>query len=296
MMHRSHNRAELLEKVNNAISPYPLTCDGFGSPLASGKSYFLGAFMGVGVTKKKFGHKGSTLLDEINAFDIAETDFSYIGQINMSIVSSFCGPQGIIWGYDFAKHPKLRQRADRKTFPESVRTGKFSADVYQIEPLLEATQQLFGTVDKRLFPLQPGAHVPCAGKNIKIHGAGRIYSGVALAIAEDRVANANLLMEDVGEIPLDFSATDMEVKHYEDMIRRNLAESVLQIGINQNVTYKEIFVGVKSVYVPENEIGCALVAFPYFTLAQEALPNEKNILESSVDSLAEWVKYAHARV
>jgi len=37
--------------------------------------------LGVGVTDVRFSHKGSKLLDEINAFDLAEIDGPYIGQL-----------------------------------------------------------------------------------------------------------------------------------------------------------------------------------------------------------------------
>ncbi len=94
---QKRNIQGILEK---SISPYEKYCDGYGNTKSSGNSYLLGFVLSTGKTKKQFYHDGSKMLDEINAFDIAETKGPYIGQINMSIVSSFCGPQGLIWGYD----------------------------------------------------------------------------------------------------------------------------------------------------------------------------------------------------
>jgi histidine decarboxylase len=282
------------EKLSLAISPYDDYCEGYGNSGSSGNGYILGTFLGIGKAQAKLGHSGSRMLDEINAFDLAETDGPYIGQINMSIVSSFCGPQGLIWGYDLAVAKGLRRNIDRSTFPKYVmddRSGKIP--VCSILPLVEATRSLFGTVDKKKFPLKPGAHVPCAGKNIKAEGPGRIYAGVAIGVAKNRDENACLLMEDTGQIPLENSISQDLVYAYEDMICTQLAESVVQIGHNQKVEYAEIFVGVKSIAINKDEIGCALVACPYFTIAKNAVKTSKkkefdfsDIIESNID---EWL-------
>lgn len=275
--------------LSQSIAPYDNNCDGYGNLGATGNGYLLGVFLGVGKTEKKFSHQGSKMLDEINAFDIAETDGPYIGQINMSIVSSFCGPQGAIWGYDLVKAQNLRVRPERSSYPQTATLGDLAIPVYPIEPLIDATRFLFGSVDKRNFNLKPGAHVPCAGKNIKIDHPGIVYSGVAIGIPKDRSAAACLLMEDVGFIPLEHKENLVE---YEDMLRQRLANSILEIGKNQLVEYQEVFVGVKSIEVNEGEVGCALVACPYFTLAKKAIPvDETNDMNYSfmIDcDIIEW--------
>src|SRR5690606_19271134 len=93
--------------LQNAISPYENYCDGYGNLSSSGNSYILGLTLGIGVAKKQSSHHGSKMLDEINAFDLAEVSGPYIGQLNMSIVSSFCGVQGLIWEYYIAKQPGI---------------------------------------------------------------------------------------------------------------------------------------------------------------------------------------------
>ena len=77
-------------------------CEGYFST-ALGNSYLLGVNYAVAKVRKQFGHEGSSVLDEINAFDMAEITNANVGQINAIKVSSFCGPRGHIWGYDICK-------------------------------------------------------------------------------------------------------------------------------------------------------------------------------------------------
>jgi histidine decarboxylase len=153
--------------------------------------------------------------------------------------------------------------------------------------MLEATRKLFGTVDDRKFPLIPGSHVPCAGKNIKIEGPGRIYSAAAVGMASNRNTAACLLMEDVGRIPVELKG--QELQDYRHNILKKIAESVVQIGQNQECKYDAIYVGMTDEVADKNEIACALVAAPYFTLAKEAA---KPFIQKKTSqlTLAEWAK------
>lgn len=276
-----------LENIKNAISPYEDLCEGYGNSGSSGNSYVLGINLGIGVTKKQFSHKGSKMLDEINAFDLAEVDAAYIGQLNMSIVSSFCGPQGVIWGYDIAKHDNLFDIPDRSTYPDEVTFKSRKIKVFDGNKLVEATTALLGTVDSRRFPIRAGAHVPFAAKNIKTDQEGIIYSALAIGIAKNRKKDACLLMEDVG-----FVEEDLLNSAYEDAIRERLAKSIIEIGINQRVAFEYTFVAIRSKKINKDEIGCALVAAPYMSLAKGAVPKDSSgnfnyeaLLENS---LSQW--------
>lgn len=257
--------------LEEAVSPHDKYCNGFGSPGNSGKGYFTGLSLSVGACELKFNHDGSTLLDGINAFDRAEAADVYIGQINMITVSSFCGLDGVIWGYDtvraknlFTPHPSI---------PNGIIShNNVSLHVYSANPLIDAARGLFGTVEKKKFPLLPGAHVPCANKSIEKVGPAHIYAGIALGIAKDRNKDANLFMEDIGEIPQKISKTKKELQ-YKNMILNNLAKSIIEIGKNQKTEYKEIFVEIKDIIVEKGQVGCALIAAPYFTLARNAIPS-----------------------
>ena len=272
--------------ISGAVAPFTEYCDGFGSPGASGNNYILGFYLGAGSSHLDLRHDGSRVLDEINSFDRAEIYNGSIGQINMSIVSSFCGPSGLIWGYDIVPHHKLRTLHELNVEP--VTDYKYNKiPVYSGAPLLDATSKLFGSVTSKRFPLLPGSHVPCAGKNFKDVGPRRIYATFGVGIAKDRRGNACLLMEDMGWIPL--REDEFSQKRYKKMILQNVAQSIVEVGKNQRVEYSEIFTEIVDIKVNEGEVGCALVASPYFTLARNAIPNNDISKLLSFD-LATWEK------
>jgi histidine decarboxylase len=143
--------------IKSALSPYEHYCIGY--PQKGG--YFTALIMGIGVTKKVFAHPGSFVLDSIIAFDKAEIEQAYLGQINMEIVSSFCGPEGLIWGYDVAREESFKQlkfldKKDLKNFKK--------IKILNGENLRKAAIELFGTKNNLHFPFLPGTHVPCAGR------------------------------------------------------------------------------------------------------------------------------------
>lgn len=268
------------QTLEGAISPYKDYCEGYGNVGSSGNNYILGFILAVGKTKMHLSHDGSQTLDEIMAFDLAEVEHTYLGQINMSTVSSFCGPQGLIWGYDICPTNKLK---NQKPLFQIKNHKHHLIDVLSIGPLLDSTEDLFGSSNKRRFILKPGSHVPCANKSMKLHGPGRIYSAIGVGIAKNREKDACLLMEDFGKIP-----ETNDLKGYENIILNKMAQSVVQVGKNQKVEFEKIFVGLRSIYAKDNEIVCALIAAPYFTIAQGAIVNDLDTM--SKISLEKWRK------
>jgi len=85
--------------------------------------YLTALIMGFGSFPKTFSHKGSEVLDSVLAYDRAEVEDIYLGQINMSLVSSFSGPEGLIWGYDCAR------KAEEAWSPKSI---KLPADLQEV--------------------------------------------------------------------------------------------------------------------------------------------------------------------
>lgn len=258
--------------VNNAISSEQNFCEGFFTN--SQNNYILGVNFSVAKTKIKLSHKDSLFLDEINAFDLAEIVSGHMGQINMITVSSFCGPKGLIWGYDICKTKKIKN-------PWGIKPIGYKINIYDIENLLDAFKRLTGTIKQPRFPFLPGSHVPCATKSLKNKGECIIYSALGIGIPENRERNACLLMEDIGTIPLDTKS----MQAYKKSILEKVSQSILEIGKNQNILFKEIFVGIKDIKIDKKEIGCALVASPYFCLAQDAIPKNKKL---SNLSLRKW--------
>jgi len=269
------------KNLKEAISPYNQYCDGFKSPGGNGKSYISSLILSIGKTPKTFSHKGSIILDSILAYDNAEISSAYIGQINMTIVSSFSGPNGLIWGYDLAKTSNLKKK--HHLIPSFLKHKGRKVYIYDVQPLLEASLQLFGSNKKKHFPFLPGAHVPCAGRHLVINGPAHIYSAIGIGIPKNRSKSASLLMEDVGKL------NTLGVEKSKKEILKNIAESILIIGKNQEIVFKELFVGLKNKKIGKNEIGCGLVVMPYFTLARKAVVdnNPKKMMKIS---LRQWKK------
>ncbi len=266
-------------KKKIAVSQEKKYCEGmFGSYISD--AYVLGIYSAVTKSKIKFSHAGSSVLDSINVFDLAEIREGNIGQINMIKVSSFCGPKGLIWGYDIC-------RTDKKE-PLFLGTDILSLiPVYDISPLAEAFTRLVGTVDYPRFPILPGSHVPCAMKSIVGKGECILYCALGLGIAMNREKKACLLMEDVGKIP----HTEYNNKEdYKKMILRKLVLSILEVGRNQRIKFKEVFLGIKTIRVYKNEIACALVASPYIAVAEAALPRHIDCFNSDIN---EWERGAY---
>lgn len=261
------------EIVKASLSPYENYSVGY--PMSG--NYLTALVIDIGSSKKRFNHDGSEWLDGIIAYDKAEASDTYIGQINMITVSSFCGPHGLIWGYDVAKEDSqdissLISRDKLKEFDGiTIRNGK---------NLRTAANSLFGTLNEKHFPLLPGSHVPCAGKYYTKAGPALLYGAIAIGIPENREESACVLMEDPGEIILRGDETKESI---EEQIILNNIRSVVEIGKIQNIKYKEIFIDFYSKNIEKDEVGCVLVAMPYFHLAKKAYCEEL-----SDCSLDEW--------
>ena len=252
-----HPNAETIAKL--AISPYENFCTGFLS--VTNPHYYLAVNLAIGKTKRRFGHSGSSELDSIVAFDAAEVENLHLGQINLVQVSSFCGPEGILVGYD------VFQQNNLCTEPLFT-VGAEKVTVYSLEPLIDAARSIFGTVSEPKFPMLPGSFVPCAGKQLVVAEPSTIYSAIAIGIPTDRATKPILLMEDVGTLSCADEVYDDNMIH---QLHSSLAGSVLAIGEIQHIEFGEIFVGHRASIVDSNEVGCALVIAPYFHIAKKAL-------------------------
>ena len=257
------------EILINSISSQKKYCEG----IWGGKSpnyYLLGVQLTAVKSLKKFSHKGSDNLDRIFCFDLGEIANANFSQINMINVSSFCGVNGLIWGYDIFS-------AKKKLLNFFIKNKNIK--IYDINPLCDAFKKLLGTVDKPRFPFLPGSHVPCASKNIIVKGEDFIYAAEGIGIPVNRNKDACLLMEDVGRIPLNVKY----VEEYKIMILKKLVKSILHVGYNQKVNFKEIFIGIKSIKVDDGEYGCAMAVSPYFSIAENAVPKYNDIFSLDIN-------------
>ena len=288
--------------AEKAASPSNTFCYGYQNTDTEG-CYITTCKLEIGLVDKGKLKEDETLL-HIASYDNAEANGACIGQINMMCVSSFSGPRAAVWGYDLAAPDNLRKN---KWFsvPENkdeLLKDDFSPDtlgmpVYDITPLLDATESLYGTISDHHFPILPGAHVPCAAKqkysadNEGTPLSGWIWCFLSLAIAANRSKDACLFVEDVGLFP-DVKGVKLNKDQVIEALNKKCREVVytqLICGENQKVAYKEIFIGYKYEYVHEHKFGCALACAPYITLAKDAYPDgsPKNLKEMNLKA---WEK------
>ncbi|MGO9083439.1 MAG: histidine decarboxylase, pyruvoyl type [Streptosporangiaceae bacterium] len=272
------------EVVDGAVGPFDDYCDGYGNPGASGLGYVCVLKLSTGTV----AITTDTVLQGIASFDRAARNDAYAGQINMIAASSFSGLNGAVWGYDLARHDGLTDGSIKPVMMRERHDGA-QIPVLPVAPLLEAGERLFGAEAQRRFPLLPGAHVACATKDITAGGPTSVWSAIALAVAEDRERDASLFIEDAGHDRV--THADRESAAQNRMA--SIVDSVILCGADQDVKFREIFIGFKQVWVPEGHVGCALTCAPYLVLAKNAVPDPASRLLSM--SLSQWeARYAGA--
>jgi len=272
----------LEEIVEGAVGPFDEFCDGYGNSGATGNSYISVLKLETGTVEKRLDH----ILEGIVSYDRAEANGTYIGQINMIAASSFNGCNGAVWGYDLAKNEEIANGTLKPLFTKPRHDG-VEVPVYSVEPLLDAGQRLFGTVDDRRFPIIPGGHAICAVKDETVLGPTAVWCAIALAIVEDPQQNSYLFIEDAGHgIPGDDEARVT----FLSQLMENVVESVLMCGEDQQVKYKEVFVGYKTEWTPEGHVGCALTCAPYVVLAKNAIPQGRRPADLINMTISEWEK------
>lgn len=258
-----------------AVSPYQDFCDGYGRPGSRGIGYVCVVKVATGTVEKT----DDFLVDGIVAYDRAEANDAYIGQINMETASSFCGIAGNVWGYDLARNAAV------DTEPPLFEIAQYDGSmlpVYDAAPLIDAGVALFGRQDARRFPPAPGAHVICANKsttNLRpatgsldpAQGeAYGVWCYIALSISRDRDNSADLFIEDSGTWTKNDDAS--ELKAFLDRHRKSVAWSIVACGKDQSVLYDRTFISYASVIMQPGTIGTALTVAPYITLAKGAVP------------------------
>jgi len=262
-----------------AIGPFEHYCDGYGNPGAVGLGYVSVLKVSTGVVKKT----DDILVDGIVAYDRAEANDAYIGQINMETASSFCGLTGQIWGYDIAVASEIKNNTHKPLYEVEQYDGSM-LPVYDAKPLLDAGIALFGTEKERRFPPAPGAHVICANKSVTVfrpesgtpnpekNEAYGVWCYIAISIARDRETSACLFVEDAGLWTENDDNNDL-VK-FLDEHTRSVVWSVVACGEDQSVLYDRTYIGYSYVIMDPGYIGTAITVAPYIVLAKDAVPDE----------------------
>ena len=273
-----------------AVSPYARYCDGYARPGTKGNGY-------VSVLKVTTGTVSKTddfLLDDIVAYDRAEANDAYIGQINIETASSFCGIAGQVWGYDLAVADVIANNEQQPIFVAEQYNGS-PLPVYDAQPLIDAGIALFGTKSDRHFPLVPGAHVICANRSVTalrpITGSlqeGQAYGVwcyIALSIAQDRDNAADLFIEDAGLWTKNDNPT--ELNHFLAQHRQAVVGAIVACGKDQSVLYDRTYLSYTYTIMKPGDLGIALTVAPYITLAQDAVPNGDFYSLNKI-TLSEW--------
>jgi histidine decarboxylase len=275
-----------------AIGPFAKYCDGYGNPGATGPGYISVLKVATGVVEKT----DDALLDGIVAYDRAEANKAYIGQINMLTASSFCGISGQIWGYDLAVADEIKNNSQKPLYSVKQYDGS-DLPVYDAEPLLNAGVSLFGTEQERRFPPAPGAHVICANKSVTVlrPGTGKpdpakneaygVWSYIAISIARDRDTQACLFIEDAGLWTK--NDNEKELVEFLDEHTRSVVWSVVACGEDQGALYERTYIGYAYVIMEPGQIGTALTVAPYIVLAKDAIP-DRGFSSLNTMTLSEW--------
>jgi hypothetical protein len=270
------------DAVRGAVGPWDRFCSALGHPGASGGCSVAVITLTSGVVRTKLR---SRILNEILAFDMAEF-LGHLRQVNAIVVSSFAGPECTIWGYDAARDEALDaqaavltvQRHDGKVIP-----------VKPLQPLLQAGDALLAA-----YPLLAGTVTPCALRTITAPGPCVVSAALGVGIAEHRGRDADLFMEDArvqrrrwrpGQARRRPGAPGCADRKWVEEI----AASIMAVGGQQGVLYREIFAGVTSAQVPAGSFGGAVAGIPYCLLPRAAVPDDPAALLDPVTwPLARW--------
>jgi len=270
-------RGRSSEFDNRAIGPFASYCDGYGRPGAQGLGYVCVLKVATAMVEKS----DDALLDGIVALDRAEAAQAYLGQINMETASSFCGIAGHVWGHDLAVAEAVADGRQTPLFRVTQFDGS-ELPVYDGQPLLEAGKALFGTAEHRRFPLAPGAHVICANKSVTAYRprigpphpeqgqAYGVWCHLALSIARDRQAAADLFMEDAGL--WQDSDSEVQLGAWLKGHRRRVAESIVACGRGQGLLFERTYLCGAHILIQPGHLGIALAVAPYLVLARNAVP------------------------
>ena len=137
--------------ISRAIGPSKEFCMGYMNPgMPDGGGYISTMKLSVGTVDIK----GLDVVTEsILAYDRCGRSDAYFGQVNMLNTSSaFCGLNGAIWGLDLAVHEDIVSGKAVPMYMQPQVSGK-EIPVYNVRPLLDATERLFGKEKQQRFHL-----------------------------------------------------------------------------------------------------------------------------------------------
>lgn len=180
-------------------------------------------------------------LQEIVLFDRAEATLG-LGQINLRKTSSFCEPDCFVSGVNIELFEKEFGFKVKPKGIESIKDNVYDYNEVSIYNMMYIKRKKF----------KPGSHVCCACEYEMGITGDDMYSGIGIGVPDNK-DDAILFMESVGKTE----------KTTDDEIIRDLVESIKQVGMNQGIEYKEIYVAYQHKVI-RTDLGCAMVITPYF--------------------------------
>lgn len=273
--------------INEAVGPDEQFCMGYLTPGAKGgKGYIVTPKISVATADAR---NLDVATERVITHGLALRNEGYMGEVNMiTTESGVCGLNGAIWGYDLAKHDDIASGKAEPLYQQALKQGQ-EIPVYDIQPLLESTNRLFGWEDQQRFPIMPGSPTLCAHKVITDHGAKWVWAAMAIGIPANRDFGSCIFVEDTGLYGND-NTDESQIIGYLKGTQRRLTETIARYGKEQNIEYGSIFVGFKYVFVEPEQVGCAMICLPYIYLAQNAIPEGMEAADLQNITLSEWEK------
>lgn len=306
-------RSRIYRNVHGSIAPYAKECSAFLNAAGPANCHYLNVCkLSIGQVKIDIFPPGADDLTEgILAYDRAETNDGYMGQLNVVAASSFIGPGGCLWGYDLANNLEAREEwAFSKTTEWKTNYGGTS--VYKIDCLLEAGQRLLGSgplfneyyvpeqcrqpyardVQNIRFRIRPGEMTSAAVKSASTHQPGAIWSAIGVAIPQDEFADteARLFYEDAGSFAGDQPEASAP-EWYSQLERRMeaVAGTMVMNAKDQNILkFKEIYIGFVMQVVKKGYYAEAITLSPYIRLASDAVSRAGGVQKIIDMSISEW--------
>lgn len=273
---------DVAKVAEGAIGGDPNFCMGYMNP---------GAINGNGYVVALKMSSDSVLLNNLDtisqigvAYKRCARNDAYMGQVNLHGCSHYIGLNGALWGYDLVRNDELDTQKPIYLQPQQ---GAGEIPVYDLKPLLKATERLFGTVDEQRFPIMPGAHVIGCNRMIEAHGPVWVWSVMAVAIPSNRDVAAVMLWHDTGLFGNDTN-NENDMIGYMDGLLRKVTYGIALTGKDQQVIYDKIYIGCKYLFVEHGSLGCTIACAPNLYLAQRCVPESMAPADLATLTLSQW--------
>lgn len=275
---------DVAKVAENAIGNNPDFCTGCtGSCTGNGGGYVVALKMSADTVLLED-------LDTLSQVDVAAgrcaRNDAYLGKVNLLGSFRYIGPDGALWGYDLARHDGLDVQQPLFRLP---RQDADELPVYDMKPLLNAAERIFGTADSQRFPIRPGSCLAGEGRRMEARGPVWIWSVMGVAIPANRNVAAVTVACDAGLFG-NGSNDENDMIGYADGALRRVAHGLLAAGNDMQAVWEKLYVGCKYIFVEPEHLGCVVAYAPAFRLARRCVPEGRRPAEMATLTLSQWEK------